>query len=115
MGADFSTLVYSPNFDMWARSAVVTPLVSQPAVGSFTKRGIYNRNRLTVVLEDGSVMVEQETILDILAAEFPILPTQGDQIDIPADGKVPAAGSFSVISAWDNGGGEINLHLRQLV
>ena len=69
---------------------------------------------MNVALEDGSTFVEQETILDLLAAEFPVPPVQGDQVDIPADGLVPPIGSFTITSVWDNGGGELDLHLRKL-
>jgi hypothetical protein len=111
MAVNFSTIVYSPNYDMWARPITVTPA---SGTGAYQARGIYNRNRLNVVLEDGSIFTEQETILDILMVEFPVLPKQGDQIDVPADGDIPGEGSFTVTSTWDNGGGELNMHLREL-
>jgi hypothetical protein len=115
MGVDFSTLVYSPAFDMFARPIVITPLASQPNGAAYNARGIYNHNRINVALEDGSILTEQETILDIRTAEFAVPPQQDDQVSIPADGDIPALGDFLITSAWDNGGGEINLHLRKLM
>jgi hypothetical protein len=115
MGLDYSTLIYGPTYDMFARPIVVTPLASQPNAASYQARGIYNHNRLNVVLEDGSTFVEQETILDIRTVEFAVPPIQNDEVSIPADGNVPAVGTFLITSAWDNGGGEINLHLRKLM
>lgn len=112
---DYSTLIYAPNYDMFARPILVTPLASQPAAGAYQARGIYNHNRINVALEDGSILTEQETILDIRTAEFRVPPQQNDQVSIPADGTVPAVGDFLITSAWDNGGGEISLHLRKLI
>ena len=80
-------------------------------------RGIYDSNKLETVMEEGNVIVEQQTILDIRADEYPTLPVQGDTVMIPADpaSGVPAEGSFQVIKVTNNGGGEVTLQLRKLV
>lgn len=117
MGLDWANIVYAPCQDTFGREVWITPLASQPGQPAYQGRGIYNRNRLNEMLEDGSMLVEQETILDILMEEFPVLPQQGDQVTIPVDtfGMQTAPGSFTITSVWDNGGGELSLHLRKLV
>ena len=117
MGVDFSTLVYAPNFDMWARTVYFTPVASQGrGVVAYKARGIYQSSRTNVPLDDGSFLSDQDTILDIRAAEFPIPPQQGDLVNIPADvGAMPAEGDFQVDNVWNNGGGEITLQLRQVM
>jgi hypothetical protein len=115
MGVDYSTMIYLPTYDMFARPVTITPLASEPNGAAYPARGIYNHNRMNVLLEDGSTFVEQETILDIRAAEFITVPEQGDEVYIGPDGNdgMPAVGDFVITSTWDNGGGEINLHLRK--
>jgi hypothetical protein len=115
MGLDYSGLIYAPNYDVWARQITVTPVISQPAAGAYTSRGIYNTQDKEVAGENGTIFIDQETILDILEGEFPVLPTQKDLIDIPSDGNVPAEGSFEVVSASSNGGGETTLVIRRIM
>lgn len=117
MGLDWSNDVYAQCQDVFGREIWITPTVSQPAAPPYQARGIYNHNRLNVVLEDGSIFSEQETVLDIRAEEFAVLPQQGDAVTIPTDplGMSAAPGDFLIISTWENGGGEISLHLRQQV
>jgi len=112
MGLDFSTLVYLPAQEMFGRSVTITPADGS---GAYTNRGIYNRNSLNVQLDDASIINEQETILDIRNAEYPVIPVQGDTVTIPADGAVPALGDFQITNVFDNGGGETTLYLRKLI
>ena len=44
-----------------------------------------------------------------------VLPVQGDQVAIPAEGGLPDAGSWEVIDTSRNGGGETTLTLRRLM
>ena len=115
MGLDFSLLIYKPNFDQWARQIVFDPVVSQPALGSVSARAIWHCDQLEDILEDGSIFVGQRVSVDILESEFPVLPQQGDQITVLADGTLRAEGPFEVVSRTRNGGGETNLVLRELV
>ena len=73
--------------------------------------------QLNIVLEDGSIISDQDTILDIRTGEFPTLPVQGDTINIPYDpiADLPTLGDFEIINVWNNGGGEITLQLRAIV
>jgi hypothetical protein len=115
MAIDFSTVVYLPNFDTFARSITVFPVVSQPGLnGSYYGRGIYDTRGTAIQTDAGMVvMSDQETILDIRDIEFGVVPVQGDQIDIPAEGNIPAAGYFEVTDAASNGGGETTLTIRK--
>jgi hypothetical protein len=72
---------------------------------------------LNIMLEDGSTFVEQETVLDVRAEEFTVLPVQNDEVTIPADpfGMQSAPGDFTVNSVWENGGGELSLHLARKI
>jgi hypothetical protein len=112
MGVNFSALIYAPNFDQWARPITFNPVTSQPGQPTFSARAIWHQDRIDIVLEDGSIMVDQQDSIDILESEFPIAPQQLDRVVIPADNAVPAEGEFEVVSVTRNGGGETNLVLR---
>lgn len=114
MAVDFSTLVYLPSYNTFARPIIITPIVSQPNAAPYTARGIYN----TVPMDDpttGAVLSDMRTIVDILESEFTVLPLQRDQITIPSDGNLPALGTFEIQDTDANGGGETTLTLRRLV
>jgi hypothetical protein len=113
MGMNFSTMIYAPNFAQWARPITFNPVASQPGQAAFAARGIWHQDRIDVVMMDGSMFVDQQDSMDILEAEFPILPQQFDRIVIPADNDIPAEGEYEVVSATRNGGGETNLVLRK--
>lgn len=119
MAVDFSTLVYLPNFDMFARQIIVTPLASQPGMPSYTARGIYDTRAIDVSAMDGSIVSEQQTILDVRDAEFSVVPEQLDQIHIPADPAAGATGAdlgdYEVINVEANGGGETTLVIRKVL
>ena len=114
MGHDWATEVYAPCQAEFGREVWITPAASQPGQPAYQARGIYNHNRINIALEDGSTFVEQEVILDILAIEFPIPPVQNDLVTIPTDplGMQSAPGNFLITSVWENGGGELSLHLK---
>lgn len=106
MGIDFSTAVLVPNYNLFGR----------PVMFSFgSGRGIYSTVGIEIPAEDGSLISDQRTILDIREAEFATIPAQGDRLTIPADGNVPAAGDFEVTDVWSDGGGETTLALRKIV
>ena len=116
MAINFSTLVYLPNFDMFARPITVTPLASQPGLPAYGARGIYDTRPIDVQAEDGSIVSDQQTILDILEAEFGTLPEQLDRIFIPADPDAGLAlGEFEITNTETNGGGEMTLVIRKIV
>ena len=113
MGLDMSALVKLPIMDVFGRPIDVTPIASQPGAGSYRARGYLGTNDLDVAAEDGSVITDQTTFLDVRDNEFAVVPRQGDRIDIPADGTAPAAGAWEVVSAHEDGGGMTNLHIRR--
>lgn len=115
MAINFSVTNYLPCQDVFGRSVTVTPIFSQPGSATpYYGRGILD-TRGTVIQTDAgmAVLSDQETILDIREIEFPVVPVQGDLIDIPAESGIPAAGLFEVTDAAWNGGGEITLTIRR--
>jgi hypothetical protein len=115
MPVNFSDQLYLPNFDTFARVVIVTPVASQPGQGAYPARGIFDTAPIDVVAIDGSIVSEQRTILDLREVEFAVLPLQGDQFAIPADGGLPDAGAWEAIDAVRNGGGEATFTLRKLM
>ena len=118
MGVDFSTIVYLPCQDFFARDITITPIMSNPSASAYTLRGIWDTGDVEI-LPDGSmaILADQETSVDIRDNEFfdngQVLPQQGDLIDMPADGNNPAEGTFEVIKSVRNGGGETTLTIRK--
>jgi hypothetical protein len=115
MPVNFSDLVYLPNFDTFARAIFITPVASQPGQAAYQARGIFDTVPIDVVALDGSIVSEQRTILDLREVEFAILPVQGDQVAIPADGGLPDAGNWEIIDNSRIGGGEATMTLRKLM
>jgi hypothetical protein len=113
MGVNYATLIYAPAFDMFAGPVTFYPYSSQPGAPAYNGRGIFDTRSLNVVGEDGAVYADQETILDILEAEFAVLPRQNDRVVVEADGDKPAPGEFEIINSATNGGGETTLVLRK--
>lgn len=114
MAIDFSVTNYLPCQDLFGRSIMVHPIVSQPTGGAYYARGIYDTRGTAIQTDAGlTVLSDQETIIDIREIEFPVLPVQGDLIDIPAEGNIPAAGLFEITDAASNGGGETTLTIRR--
>jgi hypothetical protein len=115
MPVNFSDQVYSPAQNLYGRAVTITPVNSQPSGQSYSSRGIMDIEAIDVQALDSSVFSETRIILDIRDAEFSVLPIQGDLIDVPSDGGLPAEGQFEVIDADPNGGGETTLTLRRIV
>jgi hypothetical protein len=108
VGVNFSTLVYSPNFDVFA-----VPVLFFTIGGTFVGRGIFDTRALNVLAEDSSIYSDQQTILDIREAEFGVMPRQGDHVIIPADCNGVNQGEWEIIDQSTNGGGETTLVLRK--
>jgi hypothetical protein len=117
MGVDFATIDYLPNFNLWARPILIAPIVSQPGAPGYAARGIYDTAETDIAAEDGSVITDHRTILDILESEFGTLPEQGDIVTIGADTNAnePALGDFEIINVWHDGAGETSLQLRKIM
>jgi len=116
MAINFSTLVYLPNYDTFARGVTITPLASQPGVPAYVARGIFDTRPVDVAAMDGNIISDQQTILDIREAEFSVLPQQLDRVYIGPDPDAgPALGDFEVVDADSNGGGETTLTIRKIM
>jgi hypothetical protein len=115
MALNFSTLVYLPTQDIFGRRIVITPIASQPdREGSYNARGIFGTRDMAIPAEDGSLISDQQTILDIRESEFAILPRQRDLIFIPREGSIPEEGQFEIVDTSTNGGGETTLVIRSV-
>lgn len=115
MAVDFASTVYLASHNLFARPVTFTPIKSQPTAAAYGGRGIYGTVPLDVMAEDGSILSDLKTILDILESEFSVLPMQQDQLTIPASQGLMALGTFEVSDVTTNGGGETTLTLRKLV
>lgn len=92
----------------------MTPLISQPGAPAYVARGIYTTTPIDIPGLDGATIAsDQKTILDVRDIEFTVVPAQGDLIQIPAEGNIPAAGYFEVVDGDANGGGETTLTIRK--
>ena len=116
MAVNFSIAVYLPCQELFGRPVTITPVASQPGAPAYTNRGIFGTGPVNVDMEDASVFSDQDTILDIRDDEYPVLPEQGDTVDIDED---PTSlrhreGKFIVSNRWYNGGGEITLQLKKI-
>ncbi len=115
MAIDFGKLVYEPSFNVFGRPVTFTPAASQPGHVAYTGRGIYSTQPVDVLTENNAILSDAMTILDILEAEFSVLPVQGDTISIPAYLTLPALGAFEIIETKSNGGGETTLSIRKIM
>lgn len=115
MAINWSTQVYAPQYDVFGRPVTFTPLVSNPNAAAFEGRGIYGTVSVDVIGEDGTVISDQRTILDVLESDFVAVPMQGDHLFIPANVGMPELGNFEVIDTSTNGGGETTLVIRKLM
>lgn len=115
MGIDYSTMIYLPNFDYWARQIQITPLASQPLNATpYWNRGKYDAEPIEVIAESGLLVRDHRLVVYVREIEYAVVPVQKDQIYIPADGGMPAVGTFEVTDAYTNGGGETTLVVRKL-
>jgi len=115
MAIDFPTVVYAPQYTTFSRPVTFYPIKSQPLVSNYSSRGIFDTVAIDLVGLDGGVVAEHRTILDILESDFTVLPIQGDQVAIPAHLSFPDQGTFEIIDAATNGGGETTLTLRKIM
>lgn len=118
MAIDFSTVLYLHAQDMFGRSIIITPVNSNPGAPAYTLRGIYTTRPIDIITDAGMAMIsDQETIVDIRDNEFfdagAAIPQQGDLIEIPVEGNIPAAGIFEITDSDANGGGETTLTIRK--
>lgn len=115
MAVNFSTAIYLPTYAVFARPVTFTPKVSQPLAIAYLARGIYTSQPVDILTESPAIFSDALTILDIIEAEFTILPVQGDEVFIPSSAGIPEAGNFVIIDTDANGGGETTLTLRRIV
>lgn len=113
MAINFSEAIYLVAQDTFSVPCTFHPLFSQPDGASFDARGIFDTRQLDVVAEDGTMFADQQTIFDIREAEFAILPQQKDRVTIPFDANGAPLGTYEIIEASTNGGGETTLVLRK--
>jgi len=114
MAVNFSKLVLLPNYATFARPVTIDPVASQPGVPAYPARGIFNTDDVDVEGEDGEIYSDQQTVLDVLEAEFAVVPQQLDRIFIPADAEAgPELGWYEIMDADTDGGGETTLVLRK--
>jgi hypothetical protein len=116
MPIDFSNEVYLITANTFGRPITVTPIVSQPGAPSYDSVGIMDSRETDVLAEDGSVISDSKTILDIRIEDFPILPMQRDLVLI-SDMPGAPGGLFEVfdLAGIGNAGGEITLTLKRIV
>src|SRR5215471_3847131 len=116
MGISFPYWVYEQCFNTFARSVTYTPLKSQPTVGAFQARGIFDTNERDVMGMDESIFTDAKTELDIFMPEWSVLPLQGDMVSIPFEDDIDG-GDFLVsdVQGHGNAGGELTLTLQRIV
>jgi hypothetical protein len=127
MAVNFAAMVYGPCQTVYGRSVVVTPRVSLPGHGPYTRRGIFKTRPTTIDGgELGAIISDQSPVLYIREIDYPRIPEQGDWITVPADAgaSLPPPGTnsmdappteFIVTDISNNAGGETVLVLQRLV
>jgi hypothetical protein len=108
MGLDFGVLTKSVVVEFYGRPIIITPVGG----ATYTSRGVWHKDNDDYFAEDSSIVTDHRISIDVLDSDFAIVPRQGDLIEIPADGTVPAEGAFTVLSAHGDGGGMTNLILQ---
>jgi hypothetical protein len=111
MGFDMGEAVKKIAMDAFARPISVTP----SGGATYQSRGIWHKDANEFFAEDGSIVIDNKTSVDILNSEFAVIPRQGDSVAIPADGTVPAEATHTILSSHDDGGGMTNLVLEQYI
>jgi|SRR5262245_3611868 len=124
LAPNLSTLVLLPNFDVWARPIIVNPVASQPGAPPYSARfddvglplrGIFYTTPLDVQGENGMILSDQKTELDVREVEFGVVPVQFDRIIIPVDGTIPDEGEWEVRSSSRDGEGCTTLSIQRWV
>jgi hypothetical protein len=120
MAVDFSSLLYLQCQDQFARDVTFMPIVSAPSAGAFAARGIFSTRPIEIQTDVGMAIIpDHETILDIRDNEFfdvgAAIPQQGDLVEIPQEGSIPAEGVWEVVDIAHNGGGETTLTIRKFM
>ena len=123
MALNFSTLVYLPTFDLYARPITINPIGSQPGQPPYSaraddagpSRGIFNTIATDVIGEDGTVFSDQRTELDVRDVEYSIVPAQFDVITIGPDGDLPDLGDWEVKTSHHDAEGCTTLTLMRVV
>jgi hypothetical protein len=98
-----------PAMDMFARPITITPVGG----AAYDSRGIWHKNDDNFSAEDFSIVTDVKTSIDVLDSDFAVVPRQGDLVTVPADGTVPAEGSFTILETHNDGGGMTNLVLEK--
>lgn len=116
MAVDFSDNMFEHLWAQFARPITVTPIVSQPGAPAYDSRGYFWTKETDVLTEAGSVYSDSTSMIDILLADFAVVPMQGDQISIPFHAHVPG-GNYEVLDLGGvgDGAGTIAITLRQIV
>jgi len=124
MALNFSTLVYLPTFDLYARPITVNPVGSQPGQPPYSirtddpgspSRGIYNTIASDVIGEDGMIFTDHRTELDVRDVEYSVVPDQFDIITIGPDGELPDLGDWEVKASHHDAEGCTTLTLMRVV
>ena len=110
---DFSALVLAPGMAVFGREVIITPTVSQPLAAPYAARGVFTSTSQDVPMQDGSVLCDQKTTLDIRLAEFPARPEQNDRVTISDDGVEYAGVTFWIAATDIDGQGGMKLTLRR--
>jgi hypothetical protein len=98
-----------PAMDMFARPIIITPVGG----AAYDSRGIWHKNDDNFSAQDFSIVTDVKTSIDVLDSDFAVVPRQGDLVTVPADGTVPAEGSFTILETHNDGGGMTNLVLEK--
>lgn len=110
MAINFSQQVYAPSYDMFSRPVTFMP----KNLPSYQGRGIWTTQKFDIETESAAIFSDAQTILDILESEFTIMPSQGDQVFIPAHIGMPEVGTFEILDL-DTNGFETTLALRRVM
>jgi hypothetical protein len=115
LALNYSLQVYKIVLDTLSRPVTIFPVASQPGEPPYDSRGIFDTRDINVEAQDGSIISDQRTILDIREAEFEVLPLQLDRVAIPAIAGSEDLGEYEVTDTDTNGGGLTTLTLRKLL
>jgi hypothetical protein len=114
MAVNLDVLLQSTAFDFFAVACTIVPFASQPGAGAYPARGILNTYSINVAGEDNSIYSDQRTIFDIRDSDFPIMPAQNDHVIIPIDCNGAPKGTYEIIDASGDGGGQTMLTIRKV-